>query len=169
MIWLTAMKYAYLKWQSFFYFLSIFISLLYHCRLLIDFVCLYTYEFRLSLWKIARISVILLLPLLITCQYFYKTWLLIWVTRRMSYYKNASPSWVHPVFVGSVLLISLVVLCCPVCVLMYLVPCCDMRCDFCIKTMVPLYLLLSVWWVMSYSYMCVCLCMMVSNASSLYE
>jgi hypothetical protein len=33
-------------------------------RLLTDFVCLYTYEFWLSLWKIVRSSVILLLPLL---------------------------------------------------------------------------------------------------------
>jgi len=33
-------------------------------RLLTDFVCLLTYEFCLSLWKIARCSVILLLPLL---------------------------------------------------------------------------------------------------------
>ena len=32
-------------------------------RLLTDFVCLLTYEFCLSLWKIARYSVILLLPL----------------------------------------------------------------------------------------------------------
>jgi hypothetical protein len=32
-------------------------------RLLTDFVCLYTYEFWLSLWKIVRSSVILLLPL----------------------------------------------------------------------------------------------------------
>jgi len=30
---------------------------------LTDFVCLLTYEFCLSLWKIARCSVILLLPL----------------------------------------------------------------------------------------------------------
>jgi hypothetical protein len=35
-------------------------------RLLTDCVCLYTYEFWLSLWKIVRSSVILLLPLLIT-------------------------------------------------------------------------------------------------------
>jgi hypothetical protein len=40
-----------------------------HCgfpvfRLLTDFVCLLTYEFWLSLWKIVRCSVILLLPLL---------------------------------------------------------------------------------------------------------
>jgi hypothetical protein len=35
-------------------------------RLLNDFVCLYTYEFWLSLCKIARSSVILLLPLLFT-------------------------------------------------------------------------------------------------------
>jgi hypothetical protein len=33
-------------------------------RLLTDLVCLLTYEFCLSLWKIARCSVILLLPLL---------------------------------------------------------------------------------------------------------
>ena len=33
-------------------------------RLLTDFVCLLTYEFWLSLWKIVRCSVILLLPLL---------------------------------------------------------------------------------------------------------
>ena len=32
-------------------------------RLLTDFVCLYTYEFWLSIWKIVRSSVILLLPL----------------------------------------------------------------------------------------------------------
>jgi hypothetical protein len=32
-------------------------------RLLTDFVCLYTYEFSLSLCKIVRSSVILLLPL----------------------------------------------------------------------------------------------------------
>ena len=32
-------------------------------RLLTDFVCLYTYEFGLSLWKIVRSSVILLLPI----------------------------------------------------------------------------------------------------------
>jgi hypothetical protein len=32
-------------------------------RLLTDFVCLYTYEFSLSFWKIARSPVILLLPL----------------------------------------------------------------------------------------------------------
>jgi len=31
--------------------------------LLTDFVCLYTYEFLLSLWKIVRSSVILVLPL----------------------------------------------------------------------------------------------------------
>ena len=33
-------------------------------RLLTDFVCLYTYEFWLSLWKIVRSSIILLLPYL---------------------------------------------------------------------------------------------------------
>jgi hypothetical protein len=32
-------------------------------RLLTDFVCLYTYEFLLSLWNIVRSSAILLLPL----------------------------------------------------------------------------------------------------------
>jgi prepilin signal peptidase PulO-like enzyme (type II secretory pathway) len=38
-------------------------------RLLTDFVCLYNYEFWLSLCKIARSSVILLLPLFITVIY----------------------------------------------------------------------------------------------------
>jgi hypothetical protein len=37
----------------------------YSFRLLTDFVCLYTYEFWLSLCKIVRSSVILLLPLII--------------------------------------------------------------------------------------------------------
>ena len=36
-------------------------------RLLTDFVCLYNYEFGLSLCKIVRSSVILLLPLFIIC------------------------------------------------------------------------------------------------------
>ena len=36
--------------------------------LLTDFVCLYTYEFWLSLWKIVRSSVILLLPLFICSE-----------------------------------------------------------------------------------------------------
>jgi hypothetical protein len=39
-------------------------------RLLTDFVCLYTYEFWLSLCKIARSSVILLLPLFISRKVF---------------------------------------------------------------------------------------------------
>ena len=37
-------------------------------RLLTDFVCLYTYEFCLSLRKISRSSVILLLPLSARCR-----------------------------------------------------------------------------------------------------
>jgi hypothetical protein len=36
-----------------------------------DFFCLYTYEFWLSLWKIVRSSVILLLPLYTNIQYIY--------------------------------------------------------------------------------------------------
>jgi hypothetical protein len=39
-------------------------------RLLTDFVCLLTYEFCLSLWKIARCSVIFLLPLFATGRWF---------------------------------------------------------------------------------------------------
>ena len=39
-------------------------------RLLTDFVCLYNYEFGLSLCKIVRSSVILLLPLLLTLSLF---------------------------------------------------------------------------------------------------
>jgi hypothetical protein len=40
-------------------------------RLLTDFVCLYTYEFWLSLWKIVRSSVILLLPIFVICVEYY--------------------------------------------------------------------------------------------------
>jgi hypothetical protein len=40
-------------------------------QLLTDFVCLYTYEFLLSLWKIVRSSVILLLPLLAIILYIF--------------------------------------------------------------------------------------------------
>ena len=39
-------------------------------RLLTDFVCLYNYEFGLSLCKIVRSSVILVLPLFIYCTAF---------------------------------------------------------------------------------------------------
>jgi hypothetical protein len=46
-------------------------------RLLIDFVCLYTYEFWLSLCKIVRSSVILLLPLLYTNAYFTQPYMVI--------------------------------------------------------------------------------------------
>ena len=38
-------------------------------RLLTDFVCLYNYEFWLSLYKIDRSSVILLLPLFVVCGF----------------------------------------------------------------------------------------------------
>jgi hypothetical protein len=40
-------------------------------QLLTDFVCSYTYEFLLSLWKIVRSSVILLLPLLAITLYIF--------------------------------------------------------------------------------------------------
>jgi prepilin signal peptidase PulO-like enzyme (type II secretory pathway) len=40
-------------------------------RLLTDFVCLYTYEFWLSLCKIVRSSVILLLPLFVLLYFFF--------------------------------------------------------------------------------------------------
>ena len=43
-------------------------------RLLTDFVCLLTYEFCLSLWKVARCSVILLLPLCILLGTDHLTW-----------------------------------------------------------------------------------------------
>ena len=43
-------------------------------RLLTDFVCLYSYEFWLSLCKIVRGSVILLLPLLNDCSYGQNEW-----------------------------------------------------------------------------------------------
>jgi hypothetical protein len=53
-------------------------------RLLTDFVCLYTYEFWLSLCKIARSSVILLLPLikfLSWLKYRISTSIIIWIHR----------------------------------------------------------------------------------------
>jgi hypothetical protein len=43
-------------------------------RLLTDFVCLYNYEFWLSLCKIVRSSVILLLPLFLMNYYSHKIW-----------------------------------------------------------------------------------------------
>ena len=49
-------------------------------RLLTDFVCLYNYEFWLSLCKIVRSSVILLLPLFIGWD-FYQTWP--WTTQQV--------------------------------------------------------------------------------------
>jgi hypothetical protein len=62
-------------------------------RLLTDFVCLYTYEFWLSLCKIVRSSVILLLPLLfsvnnllkyvidiyISCMYVFHAYVLLYI------------------------------------------------------------------------------------------
>ena len=71
-------------------------------------------------------------------QYFNRTWLYIWVARRVFYKKQklfnlrmhtCSP----PFFVGSVLLIFLVLVLWWVCT--FWVPCCDVRYDFHIKTM----------------------------------
>ena len=61
------------------------------------------------------------------CHDFYRTWLYIWVTRRGSYKKQEPPTprkhlSSYPVFfVGSVLLIFLVFLCCPIMCLYVLV------------------------------------------------
>jgi hypothetical protein len=49
-------------------------------RLLTDFVCLYTYEFWLSLWKIVRRSVILLLPIFIVSAFFQRQ-IVRWICR----------------------------------------------------------------------------------------
>ena len=51
---------------------------------LTDFVCLYTYEFWLSLWKIVRISVTLLLPLF-SLLYGYRFFLNICITSCVFY------------------------------------------------------------------------------------
>jgi hypothetical protein len=49
------------------------IEIIQNDRLLTDFVCLYNYEFGLSLCKIVRSSVILLLPLFTGLDYMMKT------------------------------------------------------------------------------------------------
>jgi hypothetical protein len=78
------------------------------------------------------------------CQDLYRTWMYIWVTRRVSYKKqklltlSEHMSFIHDVFT-------------------VLVPCCDVRYDFRIKRCsVCLYLKLFVWWlIMSYlRYLC---------------
>ena len=103
-IWLTAMKYPYLKWQWIIYFL---------CRCFLSSIT-------------AKIS---------------KTWLYIRVTWRLCYKKQElftlceHPSSPPFFFVGSVLLIFLVFCVVLLCVFMFWVPCCDVRYDFCIKTM----------------------------------
>ena len=51
-------------------------------RLSTDFICLYTYEFCLSLGKIARSSVILLLALFSNLQYSSFTDLVLWIEIR---------------------------------------------------------------------------------------
>jgi hypothetical protein len=74
------------------------------------------------------------------CQDFW-TWLFIWITRRVSYKKQelltlreyqTSPL---VFFVASVLLILLVVYVILLCIFTFLVPCCDVRYEFRIKTM----------------------------------
>jgi hypothetical protein len=48
------------------------------------------------------------------CQYFYLTWLYIWVTRRVSYKKQELFTRVHPRFVGGIRVANLFIcLCCP--------------------------------------------------------
>ena len=74
------------------------------------------------------------------CQDFYRTWLYIWATRRVSYKKQElltfASTWVHPRFlVGSVLLIFLAFCVVLLCVSTFWVPCCHVRYDFRIKTM----------------------------------
>jgi hypothetical protein len=57
-------------------------------RLLTDFVCLYTYEFWLSLWKIVRSSVILLLPLFQCVDVFHFT-----LIRHSVVFMDTSSTW----------------------------------------------------------------------------
>jgi hypothetical protein len=66
----STIVYLYISWTFLLQVITVFIVF----RLLTDFVCLYTYEFWLSLSKIVRSSVILLLPLFSTCilQLIYK-------------------------------------------------------------------------------------------------
>ena len=67
------------------------------------------------------------------CRDFYRTWLYIWVTRRVSYEKQELPTLRKHLssspgfFVGSVLLIFLVFCVVLLCVFTFWVPCCDVR------------------------------------------
>ena len=66
-----------------------YISLFLFIRLLTDFVCLYNYEFGLSLCKIVRSSVILLLPLFIIYLVKYTINWLTGMTRKIVYMLQA--------------------------------------------------------------------------------
>jgi hypothetical protein len=85
---------------------------------------------------------------------FYRTWLYIWATRRVSYKKKEHLTLIEhlsspPFLVGSVLLIYLVLCVVLLCVFTFWVPCCDVRYDF------RLYLQLFVGWLISYlRYLC---------------
>ena len=146
-----------------------------HCvfivyRLLTDFVCLYNYEFWLSLCKIVRSSIILLLPLCITANTFTGLDCMIWVTWRVSYQRQdlltlrghlRSSRLFGRVRVAHLFNFCVVLLC----VFTFLDPGCDLSYNFSIKTMfVCFYLQLFVWVLMSYlRYFCFFLCIAVSN------
>jgi hypothetical protein len=67
------------------------------------------------------------------CQDFYRTWLYLWVTRRV-FYKKQDLLILHPrYFVGVCFSNFFCVVLLPV--FMFWVPCCDIRYDFRIKTM----------------------------------
>jgi hypothetical protein len=59
-----------------------------HFLMLTDFVCLYNYEFRLSLCKIVRSSVILLLPLLSNSEHILQTLLVNRAIQQWTHYSS---------------------------------------------------------------------------------
>jgi hypothetical protein len=102
------------------------------------------------------------------CQDLYRTWLYTWITRRVSFKKlltlhehlNVPPPSHPPVFSFSF------VFCFPIMYLSFLVPCCDVRYDFCIKTMFDSSLPIVVCWIVHvlftlFVFVCVWWCVFV--------
>jgi hypothetical protein len=121
-----------------------------------------TCAIKILFCKISQMTMYLLLfmqmfSFLYHCQDFYRTWLYIWVTRRLSYKKQELLTLCeHMSSVGSSLLIFFVFYVVLLCVITCLVLCCDVRDDFRIKwCSVLLYPLLFVGGLVSYlCYLC---------------
>ena len=133
---------------------------------------LYNYEFWLSLCKIVRSSVILLLPLLWSvnyhCQDLYWTWLYIWIIRGCLL-RNCFPltnPWMPPPPSHPPVFSFCFVFCFPIIYLPFLVSGYDVRYDFCIKTMFDSSLPIVVCWIVHslftlFVFVCVWWCVFV--------